>query len=70
MILNGECLEPPVSTPLLIRQIMTEGCWKNAPSARTSFSKICEQLSTEYSASVKLKENCSYYYLQTLPDID
>lgn len=73
MILSCILLEPPNSTPPLIRQLMTEHCWKKVPSERLSFKDIHAKL-TGLSKSSSPEEsqvtsNC-YIYLQPLPDLE
>jgi hypothetical protein len=75
MIVDCVYLEPPKSTPCLIRQLMTGGCWKKMPSDRLSFSAIHAKLASFSSTSlseqaeVELISN-SYTYLQPLPDLE
>jgi hypothetical protein len=75
MIVDCVYLEPLKSTPCLIRQLMTEGCWKKMPSDRLSFSamhaKLASFSSTSLSeqAEVEVISN-SYTYLQPLPDLE
>lgn len=69
MIPNGERLKPPVSTPLLIYQIMIEGCWQNAPSARISFSNIYDRFLEECPPLTNLEDTC-VDYLEFLSDTD
>lgn len=77
LVVNGNQLQSPISAPPLIRQIMTEDCWKTIPSARSNFSEIQAQLSLATacsdvieSAGCKAKANnyVGLDYLQPLPD--
>jgi len=76
MIVDCVLLEPPKSTPYIIRQLMYEGCWKKMPSDRPSFSDIHAKLAG-FSSTAPLPEQAeieissnSYAYLQPLPDLE
>ena len=72
MIQNGESLEPPVTAPHFIRQLMTEGCWQNAPSARISFDTIYDKLSADecsHSEQPKDDSGVGCDYLHVLPGV-